>query len=202
MEACNLNDLCVLKGDWVQSFLTLWQHDFWCLGTYISFAKESGVRRKFRDGKLSLDRYSWFISPVYGRKSTYIYILYLEPEWPPFWGVHLPFYGSNLLKYGSFGFYRYVILRIYIYIYIGVKVIHLHPVPGKGPSGTRGTKPCNLDPFFHRHFLGRRFVPTFQGLNQSGEISDLDETRFPGCRCRGCPEKRWCEYSKTINIDM
>ena len=30
--------------------------------------------------------------------------IYLEPNRPIFWGVDLQFYGSNLPKYGSFGF--------------------------------------------------------------------------------------------------
>ncbi len=40
------------------------------------------------------------------QRLTYIYILYiyLEPNWPLFWGVDLASYGSNLPKYESFGY--------------------------------------------------------------------------------------------------
>ena len=37
----------------------------------------------------------------------------LEPKWPVFLGVELPFDGSNLPKYGSFG-----VLGVYIYIQV------------------------------------------------------------------------------------
>ena len=42
-------------------------------------------------------------TPIFGNTHIYIYI-YLEPVCPLFLGVDLPSYGSNVPKYGSFGF--------------------------------------------------------------------------------------------------
>ena len=59
--------------------------------------KSHEQRRKGPRRMLSMNP-GWLICDTYN----------LEPTWHPFWVVDLPFCGSNLPKYGSFGFLAYI----------------------------------------------------------------------------------------------